>query len=77
MKTLKKLWSTFNGKKTTIGMIIVLVSQGFKVFAPNLIPKEQLDFIETTGMIIGGGGLLHKGIKNEKINQALSRATNK
>ena len=74
---MKKIWDFLNGKKTTIGMIIVLVSQGFKVFAPGLINPEQLQFIETTGMVIGGGGLLHKGIKNEKINQAIKNATNK
>lgn len=73
MKTLTKIWNALNGNKTTIGMVIVLVSQGFKVFAPNLIPKEQLDFIESTGMAIGFGGVFHKGIKNNSVKNALSR----
>jgi len=75
MKTLNRLWNSLNGNKTTIGMVVVLVAQGIKVFAPGFITPEQLNFIETAGMVIGGGGLIHKGIKNEKINQAIKKAT--
>ena len=74
MKTLAKIWNALNGNKTTIGMIIVLVSQGFKVFTPGLIPLEQLNFIESIGMSIGGVGLFHKGVKNDKMNKIINKS---
>ena len=71
---MQKLWQILNGNKTTIGMIIVLVAQGVKVFAPTFLTPDQVNFIETAGMVIGGGGLLHKGIKNQTINNAINKA---
>lgn len=73
MKILSKIWNALNGNKTTIGMVVVLVSQGLKLFVPGLMTPEQYQFIETAGMVIGGGGLLHKGIKSSVINNALSK----
>jgi hypothetical protein len=72
MRKLKKLWDALNGNKTTIWMIIVLDSKGVKVYAPTFLKPEQLQFIETTGMIIGGGGLIHKGVKNDTFNKAMN-----
>lgn len=73
MKALKKIWDSLNGNKTTIGMLIVLVAQGFKVFAPNFINPDQTDFIETVGMALGGAGLFHKGIKNNNVQNAINK----
>lgn len=76
MKILGKIWDALNGNKTTIGMVVVLVSQGFKLFAPGLMTPDQYQFIETTGMVIGGFGLAHKGVKN-RINSAIDKANKK
>ena len=73
MKTLKKLWYALNGNKTTIGMAVVLISQGLELFAPGLMTPEQYQFIEKAGMVIGGGGILHKGIKSNVVNNALNK----
>jgi len=59
----QKIWKYINGKKTSAGMVIVLLANFIKLFLPNLLPLEQIEFIETIGIILGGGGLLHKGKK--------------
>jgi len=71
MKKLKQLWEFLNGKKTNIGMAIVLIAQGIQVFTPNLLPTEQIDFIQMVGGLIGGFGLAHKGAKTKPIQQLI------
>ena len=73
MKLLKKIWDSLNGNKTTIGMVIVLVAQGVKVFAPGFITPDQSNFIETVGLTLGGAGLFHKGIKNNNVQNAINK----
>lgn len=64
MKYFNIFWNKLNGNKTTIGMVVVLVTQGLKLFLPDLMTIEQYNYIETAGMVIGGFGLAHKGVKN-------------
>lgn len=71
---MKNIWEFLNGNKTTFGMVLVLVAQGLKVFAPGLITPEQAAFIEQTGMILGGVGVAHKGLKSEKVQNAINKA---
>ena len=71
---MKKVWNMLNGNKTVIGMIIVLVVQGVKVFAPDVMTIEQLNYIETIGMAFGGVGLVHKGVKNDKMNKIINKS---
>lgn len=61
---MKKLWDWFSGKKTNIGMAIMLLAQGVQVFAPGLVPGAQLEYIQLVGGFIGGFGLAHKGVKS-------------
>ena len=68
---IKKRWVDVNGKKTTIGMSIVLISQGMKLFFPELLQPEQYQYFETIGLFIGGAGIAHKGQK--QINSAIKR----
>lgn len=48
------MWSWFRGKKTKIGMALVLLAQAGRAFAPDLAPWE---LIEQAGIVIGGIGL--------------------
>ena len=66
---MKKILSFLNGKKTAIGMGLMLIAQGLKVFFPEVLNGDQIDYIETIGLIIGGGGLLHKGAKAKLTKQ--------
>lgn len=77
MKIILKIWHALNGSKTTIGMIVVLVAQGLEAYAEGFLTPKQISFLLNVGLAIGGGGLIHKGVKNEKINQALRRGLNK
>lgn len=76
---MKKVWDALSGYKTIIGMTILLAAQGLKVFAPELLTIDQLDFLRDVGSVIGGVGLFDKTAKNERmkalINKALSKAT--
>jgi len=69
IKKLKELWKYFGGKKTTIGMVVMLVGQGIQAFLPNLMTPEQISWIITTGAVIGGVGIFHKGMKSETIQK--------
>lgn len=64
-KAIKDSWEYFNGKKTTIGMIMMLTAQGLQAFFPHALTPEQINFIQTTGALIGGAGVLHKGTKSQ------------
>ena len=68
-KEIKKGWEYFNGKKTTIGMIMMLAAQGLQAFFPHALTPEQINFIQTTGALIGGAGVLHKGAKSQTIQK--------
>lgn len=70
MENLKnKFWNFFNGKKTVIGLLCMygvmfineVVIDIWAIDSPAL-PKiaKTLGWL---GLIIGGGGLIHKGIK--------------
>ena len=67
---MKKIWSFLNGNKTAIGMLLLLAAQGSQAFFPHLMNKEQIDFLEAAGTVIGGIGVIHKGAKS-KIGQDL------
>jgi len=71
---MKKLWEFLNGNKTTFGMVLVLVAQGLKVFAPGFITPEQTAFIEQAGLLLGGVGVVHKGVKNNSVQNAINKA---
>jgi hypothetical protein len=73
MNKLKKIWDALNGSKTTIGMVIMLISQGLKVFAPNFITPDQLSFLQDAGAVIGGVGLAHKGLKNNVVQNSINK----
>lgn len=65
VETLKETWQFLNGKKTTIGMILMLTAQGLQAFFPHALTPDQIDFIQAAGAAVGGLGLLHKGAKTE------------
>lgn len=70
-KKLKQLWEFLNGKKTSIGMAVMLAAQAIQVFAPNLMPAEQTEFLQTLGALVGGFGLAHKAGKTKPIQQLM------
>ncbi|MFW5831266.1 MAG: hypothetical protein ACOCVA_03385 [Prolixibacteraceae bacterium] len=74
-KKLKQLWEYLNGKKTNIGMAIMLTAQAIQVFTPGLMPAEQLDFIQMIGGLIGGFGLAHKGTKSQTVQNLMHTKT--
>ena len=65
VETLKETWEFLNGKKTTIGMIMMITAQGLQAFFPHALTPDQIDFIQAAGAAVGGLGLLHKGAKTE------------
>jgi len=71
MKKLKQLWEFLNGKKTTIGMLLMLLAQGIQAFLPETLTPEQIQFIQTTGTIIGGAGVIHKAGKTKTVQQLI------
>jgi hypothetical protein len=75
MKKLKQLWNYLNGKKTSIGLAVMLTAQAIQVFAPNLMAVEQTEFLQTLGALIGGFGLVHKGTKTETAQKLLHYKT--
>ena len=74
---MKKIWDFLNGKKTTIGMLLVLLAQGSQAFFPQLMSVEQINFLYTTGALIGGVGVLHKGAKTETGQNLLTKIKQK
>ena len=64
-EALKETWEFLNGKKTTIGMIMMITAQGLQAFFPHALTPDQIDFIQAAGAAVGGLGLLHKGAKTE------------
>ena len=62
MEKKKNIWSWLDGKKRVIGMGLILVS---KVVALAGAPAVA-EVVEYAGMIIGGVGMAHKGVKSRK-----------
>ena len=76
MKWIKKTWNYFNGKKTTISMIAILAVKGVTAFLPNALTPDQANVLTDIALLFGGLGVIHKGTKEIKINQAIKTATN-
>lgn len=72
MKTKKPLWNFLNGNKTAIGMLLLLLAQGSQAFFPSLMTQPQINFLETTGAVIGGIGVIHKGVKWKSAQELIS-----
>ena len=75
MKLLKKTWQWLEGKKTNIGTTIMLIAQGIQVFAPNMMPTAQVDYITTVGAVIAGVGLFNKGVKTDTVQKLMHCTT--
>ena len=73
MNTISKVWNYLNGNKTAIGMLLLLAAQGSQAFFPNLMTAEQINFLELTGSIIGGVGIVHKGAKSKAGQDLLTK----
>lgn len=72
---IQKIWKGLDGKKTTIGAIIVIANKGMQVFFPKFLTPDQYQFIEDSAMALTGAGLFHKTIKSkEKISTAIKKA---
>jgi hypothetical protein len=57
-----KIWKFLSGKKTVIGMGIVIVGRILKTITGNPV----WEVVETVGTGIGGVGLAHKAIKENE-----------
>lgn len=68
IEKLKEAWQYLNGKKTAIGMFLMLTAQGVQVFFPEAMTEEQISFLQTAGAAIGGFGLIHKAGKTKMFN---------
>lgn len=55
------VWDFFNGKKTTIGVIIHFIAYGLK--GVNLIDEQTFSGIIALGYFVMSGGLIHKAVK--------------
>lgn len=75
MKFLKKAWQWLDGKKTNIGSAIMLIAQGIQVFAPDMLPAAQLEYIAMFGAIIAGVGLANKGVKTNTAQKLMHFST--
>jgi hypothetical protein len=64
---IKNYYNKIDGSKTTIGAIIMLTSNGLKVFFPELLTPDQYQYLDLLGATISGYGLAHKGIKYNKV----------
>ena len=73
---MKKIWDWFNGKKVTIGAVIWFVAKGLKLvpgFAPAI---EVFDLVITGAEVLMGGGLIHKGIKTDVVQDEIDKVKN-
>lgn len=68
-KKLKQLWKFLSGKKTTIGMLLMLLAQGMQAFFPETLTPEQINFIQMAGAAFGGVGVIHKAGKTKTVQQ--------
>lgn len=67
MSKLMKVWTWFNGKKTTFGALVlflIYVAKGVETyFGVVVIPQAVLDQISNYAMWFTGLGLAHKAVK--------------
>jgi ABC-type phosphate transport system auxiliary subunit len=68
---LKQIWKWMNGKKTTIGMLLMLLAQGMQAFFPETLTTDQIQFIQTAGAAVGGVGVIHKGTKTKVVQRIM------
>lgn len=69
METLTKIWTFFNGKKTTIGAVILFIAVFLNevvggiwgVDAPSL--HKAIQTLNWIGMPLTAGGVFHKAVK--------------
>lgn len=59
MEKIQKAWNWLSGKKTVIGMGFILAGKIISIAGQPVIG----DLLNDAGLIIGGGGLLHKSVK--------------
>ena len=65
-------YKTVIKNKRNIGVGIMLISQGLKVFVPELMTPDQFNWIDGVGLAVAGTGLAHHGVNrvNNNINNA-------
>lgn len=69
MNYIALIWNLLNGKKTVIGISLIIALHGINYFFPTFIPPELNTEIENGLLLLTGGvGLGHKIIKNAKNN---------
>lgn len=74
MKTVKKFWNWFSGKKTVIGYIgVQVLSFGF---VHNHISPDALEMMQWGFGIMGGVGVMHKVSKSEVNTKFMSNLKN-
>lgn len=54
---IKKLWEKTTGYKTVFSAVLLLILQGVKLFWPNLINLEVLQWLQDILLITGGVGI--------------------
>ena len=75
MNWLQKLWAWFDGKKTTIGAVILMIPALINevlIGIWNLPPHPWLEIAGTCswiGLVIAGGGAIHKAQKAIKASR--------
>ncbi len=77
MKNLKQAWIYLSGKKTVIGMLLMLSAEAFRAFAPGLMTPDQIEIISTAGAILGGIGVGHKAAKTQLVAKISQTATHR
>ena len=88
MKLLKKIWTWLDGKKTMLGTVLFILGEGLQYFSDSfltgiwhLAPIPHLTQIIASlnwfATVLGGTGLLHKGVKSaaaDAVNTILDNA---
>lgn len=64
MNGIKTIWNKIDGNKTNIGVALMLLLSGIEMVAPNLIPQQTYEWLNSALLLLTGGvGLGHKAIK--------------
>lgn len=77
---MKNLWKFFEGKKRNIGIILGFVLKGITIFAPDLLPENQVNFIDNGIDLFLIGGVFdsaRRSKQGEKIQNNITQATKK
>lgn len=61
------IWEFFNGKKTAIGMVLVLIAMVGRYLYP--AGDGVWVWFENTGYGLGAAGVLHKGVKATGVSE--------